>query len=119
MATLAIRDIPIGFAYLSSNQKAGVKVYVIAVGQRNERVELVKCFRIVIVWPGLKPCPDEIESDSIETELVHMREVRFYRLRVPLKRPLHGGSSGNPISAYGNEAMSITREVVGVQTDGW
>src|ERR1035441_5965424 len=110
-------NVPVSFAHFPADEERGMQINPVAMRERDEVIELLKGFRIVIPGARLKPGPEQVQPHRVEAEFAHLDEVGFDILRIPLLRPLPARLGRNPVRAYGNEPAPLARKIVALEED--
>ena len=115
MPALPVGNVPICFSHLSADQKTRVQIDVITMSERNQKIQLAKRLGVVVTGARLNPSPNKIETNGVEAEFVHAREIGFNRFRIPLRRPLHGRLRRHPVRAHRDKTMAVAGEVIAIK----
>ena len=119
MASMSPGHVPIGFANLTADKQTWMKIDLVLMSERYQIIELLKRDRIVIAGPRLEPSPHHVQAHNAIAELMHLREIGFNILGIPLHRPLHRSFGRNPMCAHGNKSLPIACEIGAVEMNLW
>jgi hypothetical protein len=103
-------NIPEGLADFASDEESGMQIDSVTVSKGDKVVKLLERLRVVIAGTRLKPGPEEIQSDGVNTKLLHFCEVGFNFPRIPRQRPLESGLGRNPMGPDWNEPFASMRK---------
>src|SRR5438046_9124206 len=98
MASMSPAHVPIGFANLTADKQTWMKIDLVLMSERYQIIELLKRDRIVIAGPRLEPSPHHVQEHNAIAELMHLREIGFNSLGIPLHPPTHDSLGGTAMS---------------------
>jgi hypothetical protein len=78
-------------------------------------VQLPERRRVVVARMGLEPGPEHVEADESVAELVHLGEIGFDFLGIPMQRPLHGRFRWNPVRSDRHETFAVANEILAIE----
>src|SRR5262245_2768605 len=112
MASLSPGYVPKRLAHLPANEQRGMKIDLKPVRQTNKCIELLERLRVVQARAWFEPCPEQVETNRVETQLLHLGEVCGDIGLVPAERPLQTSACGNPMRTDRHKTAACMGKII-------